>query len=99
MAVQKWPKIHDSFSPLDIFNADKTALFWPMLTNKTLDLKGSSCHGGKMSKVCVSILLAVNLDGSCKLRPFFIGKSKLLRCFKKPKSLPVRYAFNKKACV
>ncbi|XP_037520679.1 tigger transposable element-derived protein 6-like [Rhipicephalus sanguineus] len=94
---EEWPNIRDNFAPSDIYNADETALFWQMLPNKTLDLKGTSCHGGKMSKVRVSILLAADMDGSCKLRPFVIGKSKSPRCFKNAKSLPVRYAFNKKA--
>lgn len=94
---EEWPDICDSFSPSEIYNADETALFWQMLPNKTLHLKGSECHGGKMSKVRVSILLAVNMDGSSKLRPFVIGKSRSPRCFKNARGLPVRYASNKKA--
>ncbi|XP_064462024.1 tigger transposable element-derived protein 6-like [Ornithodoros turicata] len=95
--AEEWPEICAAFSPADVFNADETALFWQMLPNKTLDLRGSTCHGGKMSKVRVSILLAANMDGSVKLRPFVIGKSKSPRCLKNCKSLPVRYGFNKKA--
>ncbi|KAK8769982.1 hypothetical protein V5799_013553 [Amblyomma americanum] len=37
------------------------------------------------------------MDGSCKLRPFVIGKSKSPRCFKNCKQLPVRYGCNRKA--
>lgn len=93
----EWPDICNSFSPSQIFNADETALFWQMLPSKTLDFKGSKCHGGKMSKVRISILLAANMDGSCKLQPFVIGKSRSPRCFKNARGLSVRYASNKKA--
>ncbi|XP_064468536.1 tigger transposable element-derived protein 6-like [Ornithodoros turicata] len=72
--AEEWPEICAAFSPADIFNADETALFWQMLPNKTLDLRGSTCHRGKMSKVRVSILLAANMDGSVKLPLFVIGK-------------------------
>lgn len=93
----EWPDICNSFSPSQIFNADETALFWQMLPSKTLDFKGSKCHGGKMSKVRISILLAANMDGSCKLQPFVIGKSRSPRCFKNARGLSVRYASNKKS--
>ncbi|XP_064464657.1 tigger transposable element-derived protein 6-like [Ornithodoros turicata] len=93
----QWPEIAAKFSPAEIFNADETGLFWQMLPNKTLDICGSTCHGGKLSKVRVTILLAANVDGSCKLRPFVIGKSKAPRCFKNCRSLPVQYGFNTKA--
>lgn len=94
---KEWPEICAKFSPAQIFNADETGLFWQMLPSKTLDVRGSTCHGGKMSKVRVSVLLAANMDGSQKLQPFVIGKARAPRCFKNCKQLPVRYAFNKKA--
>lgn len=43
----EWPQICARFSPSEIFNADETGLFWQMLPNKTLDLRGSTCSGGK----------------------------------------------------
>lgn len=49
-----------------------------------------------MSRV-FSVLLAAHTDGSCKLQPFIIGKSRSPICFKNTKSLPVRYTFHKKA--
>lgn len=93
----EWPDICNSFSPSQIFNADKTVLFWQMLPSKTLDFKGGKCHGEKMSKVRIYILLAANMDGSCKLQPFVIGKSRSPRCFKNARGLSVRYASKKKA--
>lgn len=95
--TKEWPEISAKFSPAEIFNADETGLFWQMLPSKTLDVRGSTCHGGKMSKVRVSVLLAANMDGSRKLQPFVIGKARAPRCFKNCKQLPVRYASNKKA--
>lgn len=35
------------FDAQDIYNADETGLFYQMLPNKTLDVKGDRCHGGK----------------------------------------------------
>lgn len=68
-----------------------------MFLNKTLDLRGNTCHGWKMSKVHMTILLAANMDGFCKCKPFVISKSELPRCLKNCKNLPVTYGFNEKA--
>ena len=38
------------YNEKDIFNADKTGLFYNMLRNKTLIYKGEKCFGGKHSK-------------------------------------------------
>lgn len=38
------------YSPDDIFNADETALYWKLLSDKTLTFKGDDCAGGKRSK-------------------------------------------------
>nr|XP_037290279.1 tigger transposable element-derived protein 6-like [Rhipicephalus microplus] len=91
----EWPEICNSFSPSQIFNADETALFWQILPSK-MDFKGSKRHGGKMSKVRISTLLAANIDRSCNLQPFVIGKSRSPRCFKNARGLSVHYTSNKK---
>ncbi|XP_070381776.1 tigger transposable element-derived protein 6-like [Dermacentor albipictus] len=52
---KEWPEICAKFSPAAIFNADETGLFWQTLPSKTLDVRGSTCHGGKMSKVRVNV--------------------------------------------
>lgn len=81
------------------FNADETGLFLQVLSNKAFNLQGSTSQGGKMSKVHTTILVALNMDGSCQLRPFMIGKSKSPHCMKNCKSLSTHYGFNRKAWV
>ncbi|KAL4083749.1 hypothetical protein QTP88_029065 [Uroleucon formosanum] len=85
------------YDPKNVFNADETGLFFKCLPDRTLTFKNEKCHGGKLSKERVTLLFAVNMDGSEKLRPLFIGKSAKPRCFKNVKSLPVTYKNNKKS--
>ncbi|XP_064477015.1 tigger transposable element-derived protein 6-like [Ornithodoros turicata] len=81
----------------DIYNADETGLFFKMLLNRTLTIKGDSCVGGKQSKQRLTVLLCVNMDGSDKRVPLVIGKSKRPHSFKDAKRLPVQYVSNSKA--
>lgn len=84
------------FDKRDIYNADETGLFYQMLPNKTHTLKGDKCVCGKHSKVCVTVLLCCNMDGSSDRRlPFLIGTAKKPQCFYE--FVPVRYKYNKKA--
>lgn len=43
----------------EIFIVNETALFRQMLSSKTLNVKDSTCHGGKISKMCVSLEVAI----------------------------------------
>lgn len=86
-----------NYDPRDIFNTDETGLFFKCLPDKTLTFKDEKCHGGKHSKERLTVLLAVNMDGSKKLKPLVIGKAMKPRCFKGVKSLPTDYRANKKA--
>ena len=45
------------------------------LPNRTLTFKGEHCHGGKLSKEQLTLLLSANMDGSDKIDPLVIGKS------------------------
>jgi hypothetical protein len=45
----------------------------------------------------MTILLACNADGSDKITPLVIGKSKNPRCFKNVRQLPAWYEANKKS--
>lgn len=87
----------EKYSPRDLFNADETALFYQMLPQKTLALKGDRCQGGKQSKVRVTVLLCANMDGSEKVPALVIGKSASPRCFKGKRKLQVSYVSNRKA--
>ena len=61
--------------PRDVYNADKTGLFFNVLPDRTLAYKGESCHGRKHSKDRLTVLLCVNSDGSDKQVPIVIVKS------------------------
>jgi hypothetical protein len=82
-----------------VFNTDETALFFKCLPDKTFTFKEEKCHGGKYSKDRLTILLAVNMDGSEKLTPLHIGKAGKPRCFKCIRSFPITYRSNKKAWI
>ncbi|GFV36928.1 tigger transposable element-derived protein 4 [Trichonephila clavipes] len=82
--------------PRNIFNTDESGLFFKCLPEKTFTFK-KKCHVGKHSKERLTILLAVNMDGSEKITPLVIGKSANPRCFKGINSFPTKYRSNKKA--
>ena len=85
------------FSPEDVFNADETALFYCNPPVKTIASR--SVSGIKRNKTRFTILLACNSTGSEKLEPFFIGKAKQPRPFKKSSAaqLGIHYTSNTKA--
>ena len=83
----------------DIFNADETGLFYRALPTKLMPVKGEEAKGGRKYKERITVLLARSAEGE-KLRPFVIGHSANLTCFKGLASLaclPVTYFSNKKA--
>lgn len=99
--IEEWkknlPNLTKGYKPKDIFNADETGLFFNLLPDKSYVVKGDSCHGGKMSKLLLTVLLCCNCDGSEKLTPLVVGKSRNPRCFKNVRSFPTKYEANKKA--
>ena len=80
----------------NVFNADETGLFFKLLPDRTLSFEGEVCHGGKLSKERIRVLVGGNANGSEKLPLLVIGKSKNPRCFKSVRSLPVEYTSSKK---
>ncbi len=92
------PALLASYEPHNIFNADETALFYRAQPNKTLFYKNLDCNKTKVCKERLSLLLTANMDGSEKLRPIVIGKSKDPRCFQKINraNLPAYYRSNAK---
>ncbi|XP_070537736.1 tigger transposable element-derived protein 4-like [Ptychodera flava] len=97
--TSKLPKLLDGFHPRDVFNADETGLYFRLMPDKTLSFKNEVCSGGKKSKERVTVMLGANMDGSEKLKPMVIGKSKKPQCFKNldVNSLPVIYEANQSA--
>ncbi|GBM39867.1 Tigger transposable element-derived protein 4 [Araneus ventricosus] len=91
------PDLIKEYEQKDIFNADETGLFYNLLPSKTYSIKSDMCHNGKKSKVRLTVLLCANEDGSEKLPPLIIGKSKRPRCFKNVKTLPTKYISNKRS--
>jgi hypothetical protein len=80
-----------------VYNADETALFYKLMPNKTLALKGKRCTGSKNSKERITVLLCTNLTGTDKLLPLVIGKYRNPRFFKNVHNLPCEYCLNAKA--
>ena len=82
-----------------VFNCDETGLFWKMTPRRTLSR--FSRKGTKEDKVRITAHLTANADGTEKLLPWIIGKSKNPRCFGKKRKniqgIPMMYHFNNKS--
>ena len=90
------PSLIEGYEKNDIFNVDETGLFFKLKPNKTMSISGEKCFGGERSKERITILFCCNSDGSEKLKPIVIGKSKNPTCFKgiNKSNLGVTYRFN-----
>ncbi|KAJ8891465.1 hypothetical protein PR048_003993 [Dryococelus australis] len=74
-----------------------SGIFYNLLPDKTLAVKGDYCVGSKRSKERLAVLLCANMDGSKRLKPFVIGKFAKLRAFCGARNIPCTYDSNKKA--
>ncbi|GBB84041.1 hypothetical protein RclHR1_10690004 [Rhizophagus clarus] len=85
------------YNPEDIWNGDKTGLFWKMEPSRVL--ARNSLSGHKKEKSRIIIFCATNATGSEKMTLTFIHKYKTPRIMKNInyKNLPVYYSWNKKA--
>ena len=90
------PMILSRYNLQGIFNADEFGLFFQVVPNRTLKLKGKKCTGGKCSKVRLTGISTASATGE-KLPLLVIGKTKNLRCFKNVKSLPCMYKVHEKS--
>ena len=83
--VEDWGKLLESvckgYQLKDIFNADKTGLFYRALPTKSMTVKGEEVKGGKKSNERTTVLLACSAKEE-KLTPFVIGHSENPRCFR-----------------
>jgi hypothetical protein len=70
-----------------------------MLPDKIICFKGNSCDGSRQSKERLTAMVHANINGSEKLPLLVIGIFERPRCFKNAKTLPMTYAFNKKAWI
>jgi DDE superfamily endonuclease len=64
----------------DIYNMDKTALYWKSSLNNSL--ASEELKGGKTDKSCITANFCCNADSSHKLDIFFIAKAFRPRAFK-----------------
>lgn len=92
----EWPEIRKGYGNKDIFNADETGLFYRLLPNKTIKVKGERCVGGQLSKDRITLLFCASMEGE-KLPPLIIGKSKNPRCFKNVDITSLNYKNNQNA--
>jgi DDE superfamily endonuclease len=72
--------ICSKYKDKDIFNMDETGLFWKLIPERLLATETG--NSGKKSKDRITLTLTTNTDGSEKLEPWVIGKSKNPRYFK-----------------
>lgn len=70
-----------SYEPRNIFNLDKICIYFGILPNKTLCLKGEKCSSGNMSKEQLTGMLCVHVCGEFE-QSLIIGKAEKPRCFR-----------------
>ena len=75
------PTLLSNYDLKDIYNGDKFGLFYKCMTSTTCQLKSEKYSGGKLSKVCITGVAAVNAVGD-KAPTFIIGKARIPSCFK-----------------
>lgn len=80
-----------------IYNADESGLYYRLLPDRTyVSLDERNAPGLKTAKERITFMLCANSDGSHKLNPMVIGKSKNPRCFKNF-DVPVEYTNSQNA--
>lgn len=85
----------------DIFNFDESGIFFNLLPDRTLGIRGEKCHGGTRSKQRLTAIFICNSDGSEKLRLWVIEKWANPRCFKgiDRSKLPCEYSNQRNAWI
>ena len=92
--LESLPSLLWGYEPCDVYNADKTGLFFIVLPDRTLAYKGDSCHGRNIPKtdsLCYYVLTVMEVtSAACDWE---IPKTK---CFKNIKTFPTKYHTNGK---
>ena len=78
------------YSPNDIYNGDKTALFYKSLPHRTYCFDGDKPAGSAKCKDRLTLLIITNMDGSDHRKLSVIGKSKTPRCLQKKYKMQVK---------
>lgn len=92
--MEKVRQLAAEYGEDNTFNMDETGLFWRLVPDRTLATKPGA--GGTKSKDRVTLAFTCSASGEC-LQPWFIGKSKNPRCFRKTNRelFRIQYRFNK----
>ncbi|XP_042215385.1 tigger transposable element-derived protein 1-like [Homarus americanus] len=93
--------LENGYLPEQVFNADKTGLFWKKMSTRTYISKSEEQDPSfKVAKDCITVLLCGNAAGHM-MRPGMIYRSANPRALKEKNKnlLPVYWQSNKKACV
>ena len=85
------------FEPRNIYNADKTGIYYHTLPDGTLTFSTDHLSGSKKVKDHITALVAVNMDGSDKCPLLIVGKSWQPRWFRGVQQLLLPYSNNKNA--
>lgn len=75
------------YSRKEIFNADETRLFYNLFPDKTFSVKCEICHGRKLSKLRLTVLLCTNSAGNEKITPLVVEKFKKNHVLQESKEL------------
>ena len=77
--VESWkerlPEIVSKYSKENIWNVDESGVFWQALPDNGFGRKGKACHGGKKSKMRVTVAFFVSAAGKKEIKPIVIWKS------------------------
>ena len=66
-----------------VFNCDETGLLWKAMPRSTyLPQQTRQARGMKKEKQHLTVLLTTNVNGSCRMKPFVVGKAARPRCFR-----------------
>ena len=78
------------YSPNDIYNGDKTDLFYKSLPHRTYCFDGDKPAGSAKCKDRLTLLIITNMGGSDHRKLSVIGKSKMPRCLQKKYKMQVK---------
>ncbi|XP_053649240.2 uncharacterized protein [Cherax quadricarinatus] len=91
------PSLLRDYKSRDIFSASEAALFYNLLPDRSLAMKGEDGHKWTWVKERLTFMVAVNMDGSDKLPLLVIGQMKDPKIFHNVETLPLPYEANDSA--
>jgi len=76
--------VTNGFIPQQVFNCDKTSLFWKKMPRRTyISEEEKALPGHKPMKERLTLSLCGNASGDFKIKPLLVYHSENLRVFKK----------------